>query len=174
VWIGYHKTAGQNSTNEIGVVLVHPNCPLHYCVSTPNNINLAKNPDKQCDLHHSGTLCGACQLNYSLVLGTSACKHCPNDYFLFLLLAFSVAGIALLALLFVCNLTVTEGTIGGLIFYANIIWVNRVIFFPPGTMNILTVFLAWVNLDLGIETCFYQGMDMYVKTWMQFAFPKYL
>jgi len=67
-----------------------------------------------------------------------------------------------------------EGTIGGLIFYANIIWVNRAIFFPPGTMNILTVFLAWVNLDLGIETCFYQGMDMYVKTWLQFAFPIYL
>jgi len=48
------------------------------------------------------------------------------------------------------------------------------VFFPPGTMNILTVFLAWVNLDLGIETCFYQDMDMYIKTWLQFAFPIYL
>jgi len=174
VWIGYHKTTGRNSTNKSGVVLVHPNCPLHYCVSTPNNINLVENPDKQCTFNHSGTLCGACQLKYSLLLGTSACKHCSNDYYLILLLAFSVAGIALLALLFVCNLTVTEGTTGGLIFYANIIWVNRVVFFPPGTMNILTVFLAWVSLDLGIETCFYQGMDMYAKTWLQFAFPIYL
>ena len=173
VWIGYHKTAGQNSTNEIGVVLVHPNCPLHYCVSTTNDINLAETPDMQCAFNHSGTLCGACRLGFSLLLGTSACKRCPNGYLL-LLLVFSVAGIALLALLFVCNLTVTEGTIGGLIFYANIIWVNQAIFFPPGTMNILTVFLAWVNLDLGIETCFYQGMDMYVKTWLQFAFPIYL
>ena len=175
VWIGYHNTTdGHNSTNETGVVLVHPNCPLHYCVSTPNDINLAENPDKQCAFNHSGTLCGACQQGLSLLLGASACEHCPNDYYLLLLLAFSVAGIALLALLFVCNLTVTEGTIGGLIFYANIIWVNRAIFFPPGTINILTVFLAWVNLDLGIETCFYQGMDMYVKTWLQFVFPIYL
>ena len=174
VWIGYHNTTGLNSTNETGVVLIHPNCPLHYCVSTSNDINLAKNPDKQCAFNHSGTLCGECQPGLSLMLGTSACKQCPDDYYLLLLLAFSVAGIALLALLFACNLTVTEGTIGGLIFYANIIWINRAIFIPPDTMNVLSVFLAWINLDLGIPTCFYQGMDMYVKTWLQFAFPIYL
>ena len=174
VWIGYHNTTGLNSTNETGVVLIHPNCPLHYCVPTPNDINLAKNPGKQCAFNHSGTLCGECQPGLSLMLGTSACKQCPDDYYLLLLLAFSVAGIALLALLFACNLTVTEGTIGGLIFYANIIWINRPIFIPPDTMNVLSVFLAWINLDLGIPTCFYQGMDMYVKTWLQFAFPIYL
>ena len=174
VWIGYHSTTDRNSTNESGEVLVHTNCPLHYCVSIPNDINLGKNPDKQCAFNHSGTLCGACQDGISLVLGTPACKRCPNDYYLLLLLAFLVAGIALLTLLFVCNLTVTEGTIGGLTFYANIIWVNQAIFVPPGTMKILTVFLAWMNLDLGIQTCFYQGMDMYAKTWLQFAFPIYL
>ena len=174
VWIGYHNTIGLNSTNETGAVLIHPNCPLHYCVSTPNDINLAKNPDKQCAFNHSGTLCGECQPGLSLMLGTSACKQCPDDDYLLLLLAFSVAGIALLALLFACNLTVTEGTIGGLIFYGNIIWINRAIFIPPDTMNVLSVFLAWINLDLGIPTCFYQGMDMYVKTWLQFAFPIYL
>ena len=174
VWIGYKNTTGPNSTNETGVVLIHPNCPLHYCVPTPNDINLALNPDKQCAFNRSGTLCGACQPGLSLVLGTSACKQCPNDYYLLLLLAFSVAGIALLALLFTCNLTVTEGTIGGLIFYANIIWINRAIFIPPGTMKVLSVFLAWMNLDLGIQTCFYQSMDMYIKTWLQFAFPIYL
>ena len=113
-------------------------------------------------------------MGLSLMLGTPACNHCPNDYYLFMLLAFSLAGIALLPLLFVCNLTVTEGTIGGLIFYANIIWVNRASFVPAGTMKVLTVFLAWINLDLGIQTCFYQGMDMYAKTWLQFAFPIYL
>ena len=36
------------------------------------------------------------------------------------------------------------------------------------------MFIAWLNLDLGIETCFYNGMDAYVKTWLQFVFPLYV
>ena len=34
-------------------------------------------------------------------------------------------------------------------------------------------FIAWLNLDFGIETCFYQGLDMFSKTWLQFIFPVY-
>ena len=36
------------------------------------------------------------------------------------------------------------------------------------------MFVAWPNLDLGIEACFYNGMNAYVKTWLQFAFPLYV
>ena len=39
---------------------------------------------------------------------------------------------------------------------------------------LLRVFIAWVNLDLGISTCFYNGMDTYAKTWLQFVFPLYI
>ena len=95
-------TTDHNSINESREVLVHTNCPLHYCVSTPNDINLAINPDTQCAFNCSGTLCGACQVGLSLMLGTPACKRCPNDYYLLLLLAFSLAGIALLAGIVVC------------------------------------------------------------------------
>ena len=42
------------------------------------------------------------------------------------------------------------------------------------SMNVLTVFVAWLNLDLGIQTCFYNGMDMYAKAWLQFVFPLYI
>ena len=34
--------------------------------------------------------------------------------------------------------------------------------------------MSLMNLDLGIETCFYHGMTEYDKTWLQFAFPSYL
>ena len=71
-------------------------------------------------------------------------------------------------LLITCNITVTEGTVNGLIFYTNIVRVNHTIFFPP---NILTIFIAWINLDLGIQSCFYNGMDGYTLTWLQFVFP---
>ena len=35
-------------------------------------------------------------------------------------------------------------------------------------------FISLANLDLGIETCFYNGMDDYAKMWLQLAFPFYL
>ena len=58
--------------------------------------------------------------------------------------------------------------------YANVIQTNRSFFFPAGETNLLTVFIAWLNLDLGIETCFYDGMTMYAYTWLQFVFPFYV
>ena len=36
------------------------------------------------------------------------------------------------------------------------------------------MFIAWLNLDLGIETCFFDGMDAYSMTWLQFVLPIYI
>ena len=94
--------------------------------------------------------------------------------YLLLVAAFALAGLGLIFLLTFCNLTVAQGTINGLIFYANIVHTNRAIFFPTGKINVLTIFIAWFNLDLGIQTCFYDGLDAYAMTWLQFAFPIYL
>jgi len=86
-----------------------------------------------------------------------------------------LSGIALVVLLIVLNLTVSMGTINGLIFYANIVRANHASFFPVSTSNsFFSWFIAWINLDLGIETCFYNGLDAYVKTWLQFVFPLYI
>ena len=88
---------------------------------------------------------------------------------------FLVSGMALVIFLTLLNLTVSVGTINGLIFYANIVRASHATFFPSNTTNsFLSWFIAWINLDLGIETCFYDGMDAYVKTWLQFIFPLYI
>ena len=133
--------------------------------------------------NRSGLLCGRCSENLSLALGSSRCLQCSNSY-LSLSPAFAFAGIALVLFLLVLRLTVAAGTINGLVFYANIVGVNSAIFFQPQIKianvstgliaNVLSVFIAWLNLDLGIETCLYNGMDAYVKTWMQFVFPLYV
>ena len=82
---------------------------------------------------------------------------------------------ALVACLMVLNFTVSTGTINGLILYANIVRANNAIFFPGQSTNtFLSWFIAWLNLDLGIETCLYDGLTAYVKTWLQFAFPVYI
>ena len=36
------------------------------------------------------------------------------------------------------------------------------------------VFISWVNLDLGIETCFYSQMSSQAKVLLQLIFPAYL
>ena len=161
-WVGYDK---------LHRLILHPQCPFDNCVSHAVNFSL-NNTDMQCAYNRSGLLCGACKNEYSLELGTSHCKQCTN-YHLYLLVPFALMGVALVILLLVCKLTVATGTLSGLLFYANIVGVNRTIFLPLESFN-LSVFIAWLNLDFGIETCFYNGMDAYSKTWLQFVFPLYI
>ena len=164
VWVGY-----DNQSDEL---ILHPLCPNDYCVPY-KVVFLLTNTDIQCAHNRSGLLCGACKEGYSLVLGTSQCKRCTNSH-LFLLIPFALMGVALVFLLLVCKLTVATGTLSGLVFYANIVGVNRTIFLPVESTDAFSVFIAWLNLDFGIETCFYNGMDAYSKTWLQFVFPVYM
>ena len=161
-------------TRAKGGVIVHDHCPFDYCKPDSFDLNL-EDPDEQCAFLRSGILCGTCQQNLSHVFGTSACRKCSSLWALLWVPAIALAGIALVVLLIVLNLTVSVGTINGLIFYANIVRANHATFFPHNTTNSFpSWFIAWINLDLGIETCFYNGLDAYVKTWLQFAFPLYI
>jgi len=47
-------------------------------------------------------------------------------------------------------------------------------FLPIESTNAFSIFIAWLNLDFGAETCFYNGLDTYSKTWLQFVFPIYI
>ena len=171
IWI----TASLSGNSSNGVI-VHEHCPFGYCKQDPVNVDLT-NPDTQCAYNRSGTLCGACKPNFNLGLGGSQClPNCSNKY-LSLLFPFALAGFALVFFIKILNLTVSQGTINGLIFYANIVAANRSVFFPAQHnkfLSFLSVFISWLNLDLGIETCFIKGLDGYWKTWLQFVFPFYV
>ena len=73
-----------------------------------------------------------------------------------------------MAFLFIFNLTVAVGTIHGLILYVNIVAANMT---PDSALHF---FVSWVNLDLDIETCFYDGMGSYAKVLLQLVFPIYI
>ncbi len=175
-WIG---TPLFNNTT----ILANEYCPFGYCNSKTLGVNL-DNPDIQCAFNHSGVLCGGCPPGLSLAIGTSRCIDCPDNNGVALLVLFIVAGVALVLFIKLLDITVAHGTINGLILYANIIWINQGIFFPllseeadqnfSNLYNFLKVFVAWLNLDFGIETCFIKGLDAYGKTWLQFIFPTYL
>ena len=159
-------------------------CPFTYC--NKNDIKISVYPtyfdqDAQCNDNRSGTLCGGCRANYSLALGSNRCLPGCSNKSLSLLVAFAAAGIALVLFIKVLDLTVSQGTVNGLIFYANMVGSQPSLFFPSGgsltyarLFSFLSVFIAWLNLDLGIETCFFEGMDDYDKAWLQFVFPMYV
>ena len=146
-------------------------CPFDYCLPHSSHLNLST-PDSQCKFNRSGLLYGECQQGLSAVFGSSQCKQCSNVYLL-IIIPIGIAGVVLVLLLFVFNLTVTDGNINGVLFYANIISINTPIFFTNNN-TITHVLISLQNLDLGIETCFYSGMDNLAKKVLQLAFPVYL
>ena len=172
-WISYI-----NGTELTGY-LVYPNCPLDYCLLTspPVNLNQPNGADAQCAFNRSSLLCGSCQPGLSLSLGSSRCLSCPSYWpalFTTATIAASLAGIALVTLLLVLNMTVAIGTLNGLIFYANVVHANKNILLPFQETNFITVFVSWLNLELGIDFCCFPGMDYYIKIWLQLAFPAYV
>ena len=174
-WITYI-----NRTDPPGYV-IHPNCPFDYCQPQTDNVsinlNLPNGADAQCAFNRTGTLCGACQEHLSLSLGSSRCLSCPRHWpavFAVILLAAIIAGILLVTALLALNMTVAVGLINSFIFYANIMSANSAVFFPSSEPSFPTVFVAWLNLDLGIDVCFFDSLDTYIKTWLQLAFPVYI
>ena len=87
---------------------------------------------------------------------------------------FAISGVLLVVILIALSLTVSVGSINGLLFYANIVKLNESVFFPQGNIPVISQFIAWLNLDWGIKTCFYNGLDGYWKVMLQFVFPVYL
>ena len=159
--------------------LIYPQCPMDYChppdTTVEINLNIPNGADTQCAHNRSGLLCGACSSGLSLSLGSSRCLKCHTHWpgvHVTIIVTTLLAGIVLVASLLILNLTVAVGTLNGLIFYTNIVAANQHKFFP--STSFVTVAILWLNLDLGIDTCFFDGMDFYWKTWIQLAFPVYI
>ena len=161
--------------------VIYPHCPFDYCHPQVENIsinfNLPNGADSQCAHNRTGVLCGACKENLSLSLASSRCVPCHTHWpavFVVILLAAAIAGILLVTALLALNMTVSVGLINGFIFYANIVSAGSAVFFPSSEPSYPSVFVAWVNLDIGIDVCIIDGLDAYIKTWLELAFPLYI
>ncbi len=158
-------------------LITHSNCPLNYCHRGVRSI-LPREPDSQCDYNRGGILCGGCVANYSVVLGSWKCMDCSHlsrYNFIWLTVLLALAGMVLVVFLLLVKMTVSSGTTNGLILYANILSFSGLLDYRTCSIHpVLRVFLSWINLDLGIEVCYYSGMDVYQKTWLQFVFPFYI
>ena len=51
---------------------------------------------------------------------------------------------------------------------------NKSILLPLQETSLLTVFVSLLNLDVRLDVCYFPGMDAYIKSWLQLAFPTYV
>ena len=106
-----------STVEDIHVYSISLSCPFDYCLPQSSHLKLS-DPDSQCQFNRTGVLCGQCQHSLSAVFGTSQCEHCSNVY-LFIIIPIAIAGIVLVLMLFIFNLTVANETIDTLTFYVN-------------------------------------------------------
>ena len=170
-WIGFDEDSN---------LIYSKHCFPYYCRRAYKKIDMGNESminSQQCWPNREGILCSKCTEGHSLAIGSSNCIHCPNNNNLAFLIFFAVSGFLLVLCINILNLTVTQGLINGLVFYANIVWEYQSIASQREikfTRVFLKPFIAWLNLDFGIETCFVKGLDPYTKTWLQFLFPLYI
>ena len=172
-WMGFY-----NST----LIIFSEYCPFDYCLHNGKSIDLNKH--SQCAFKRIGILCGKCPKSLSNVFGSSKCKDCSSYsplITLALTLLFAIVGLFVPVLVGLLNLNVAEGAINPILFYVNIVRINKSLFFDSTCQNghfcaekFLKVFIAWMNLDLELDTCFYNGMNALGRTALQFVFPFYL
>ena len=193
-WAGLMNiTNGTSQTTVFGVALTcHESCSLvqgytmflingsDVLIADPNNYLVNRLP--LCPPRKTGPLCSTCTtvngIKYSVVFGSSECKQCSNWWLLTLTL-YAVAGPFLIYLLFALRLTITTGTLNGIIFYAQIIGIlNIKIISTQPVVSLLhlamNVFISMLNLSLGIPLCLYNGMTELWKAGLSLLFPFYL
>ena len=182
----------REGNNWVGIndnkVTFNDKCLFEYCKQELVAVKMedVNDSDSQCAFNHAGILCGGCKEGYSLALGSNHCLYCPRNSKYAALVAFMFAGLMLVEIMLLLDLTIRNGGINGLIFYANIVWAYKSILFPQSDDTsvdeglhrmmkyFFKIFVASLNLDIGFQTCFWNGMDAFWKSILQFAFPVYI
>ena len=171
-WIGC--SLNTSHTDKCDLISYSEHCPDGRCSGniTSNMSSLIKGAI--CVEGREGRVCGRCKANYSFSLGFSKCisnEKCSTWSVLLIILAYLLSGIFLVVFFSFFNLTVSEGTINGLLFYTSCAQDSFNYLHTPAHS---LYFTSWLNLESGFQVCFYRGMTAYQKVWLEFSFLLYL
>ena len=145
-------------------------CPDGYCQRT-QTVDL--NFTNQCIGSRTGEMCGQCKDGFSIQFGTTDCHKCSN-FWLLTIIPYILAGLLLVICLFLLRLTISEGLLASVLFYAQLFSINLGLLVYSNETRFTTVFISLLNLELGFPLCFYEGMSQAAKHGLQFVFPVYL
>ena len=193
-WAG--KIEYENKTKtKFGVSLT---CPIGYCnsnhtlpyfysgdISSNESFKLSDGMTDHhpplCLYQREGTLCGRCSEGLSVVFGSTECQYCSNAWIATIGI-YLVIGPLLIYLLYALKLTLTTGTLNGIIFYAQaancgLLDMLRYHYFKS-SIDYLSEFAIFIisvlNLETGLSLCLYNGMTELWKAGLNLAFPIYL
>lgn len=149
--------------------------------SKPNNSQYVP----VCNKYRIGPLCGACEKGYSVSLISPDCKNCKNRYLWLDILALLAYGPLLVSFMFIFTLTLSNGTLNGVLFYANLANIGILdlitLYKPYGhdvwlspCVKIAVSFLEILNANPMFPTCLYDGMDELWKTSIRMFHQFYL
>ena len=153
--------------DKVGVI--YERCVFDYCAGLIGPVQ-PQALDKQCADNRAGLLCGGCQDGYSAVFGTNKCMKC-TDKTLGLLVFFAAAGIGIIAIISLLHITVAEGYLTGVVFYSGVVVTYAQV---QGAARQALIPLYFLNLNIGFETCFYDGMTPLARAGLGLVFPAYL
>ena len=177
MWFGCQNASldDVNISSNCNTLVVSNDCD-YYCSEFYQNVSTS-NRDEQCLPGHTGTLCGACKPGLSRLSGLNRCENCTNSSLLWYIPLTLASGVFIVLVLTILNLTITEGTLNGLLIYATDLYGQYSYFSHSSSIklsNILWTFVAWLNLDSGFYFCVYNGMTAYTQIWLKFGYAFYL
>ena len=198
-WAGRlpNNTFGITTNDVFGIFAISSNCPVGHCTtnnslayfySNDSTVSLKSSPEliaqPICTQGREGILCGKCKKGYYLTMSSPYCRKDCKTYFSYWVVIGSVAiaGPFTVLLLYALKMTLSVGTIGGIIFYIDVVSISLIdLLFSKSKCHILSTFemisinyLSLINLRIGIPVCFYQEMDELNKTGLVLVFPFYL
>ena len=187
------------SEDEIKVFGISRSCPPGNCLANPGFVDYFQstretelfvahqtdgkfNRTPLCINHREGPLCGKCKDGLSVVFGSQKCLRC-SDKWIWTVLVQVALGPIIIYLLYALRLTLTTGTLNGIVFYAQV--ANGGIFDLLTLRNIGNIpflgadklaigFLSFLNLNFGFPLCLYDGMNELWKASLSLVFPIYL
>ena len=138
-----------------------------------------------CFKNRAGVLCSQCAPGYSVVFGFNDCIRCSN-WWLLTITVYGIAGPLLVYLLYAFKLTLTTGKINGIIFYAQVMSIGRVMqiytrkdigfvslksysIFVKGLISLINL-----TINFNLPLCLYDGMTELWKSGIGLMFPVYL
>lgn len=193
-------TDGWAGMTKNGKFAVSENCVVGLC-TTERNLKYFYSVDESTTLlvqdyrkpatNHSvcadnleGPLCGTCKHGFSRAFGSLHCVSCLNNKFNYwaAILLTVVTGIFFVIISYGLNLTLSTGTINGVLFYVNVVNINLVnLLLVVSTENkastfqiISTMFISTLNANMMTPMCFSENMGEVLKTGLTLTFPYFL
>ena len=146
-------------------------------ITASNKLN---DKESLCLKNRAGALCSQCAPGYSVVFGTNDCIRCSN-WWLLTIIVYGIAGPLLVYLLYAFKLTLSSGKINGIIFYAQLNSIGRILYLtkdnsPNSYFNIFYGLISLINLSINfnLPLCLYDGMTELWKSGIGLMFPVYL